>query len=163
VELRFSAEAQDYENAHRSSPRQVRTWEILYFALTFVPLFFAGVGLVGAGFPLAGWVCVGLSITIAIATYEIPRVRRRRQFRTSPSAAEERVIKINETGVATVSPNVSAQYGWQAFTRYRETDLSFLLFGSPYVAGVWIPKRVMSPEQIEELRGILNARLPTRV
>jgi SRSO17 transposase len=105
---------------------------------------------------------MGLSIAIAFAAYEVPRARRRQQFRTSPFARGERALTINENGIATTFPNATAQYGWQAFTRYRETDLSILLFTSPYSIGVWIPKREMSPQQIDELRHILKARLPVR-
>ena len=105
---------------------------------------------------------MGLSIAIAFAAYEVPRSRRRRQFRISPFAAGERVLTINERGIAAIFPNATAQYGWQAFTRYRETELSILLFTSPCSIGVWIPKREMSSQQIDELRHILKARLPVR-
>lgn len=162
MELRFSPKEEDWENAFRSSPRQGRMWDTFQFALTFVPLFFVGAGLVDAGSSVAGWSCMGLSIAIAFAAYEVPRARRRRQFRTRPFASGERTLTINENGIATTFPNATAQYGWQAFTRYRETELSILLFTSPYSIGVWIPKREMSPQQIDELRHILKARLPVR-
>jgi len=162
VELRFSPKEEDWENAFRSSPRQGRTWDTFQFVLTFVPLFFAGAGLVNAGSSVAGWSCMGLSIAIAFAAYEVPRARRRRQFRTSPFAAGERTLIIDENGIATTFPNAMAQYGWQAFTRYRETELSILIFTSPRTIGVWIPKREMSPQQIDELRHILKGRLPVR-
>lgn len=105
---------------------------------------------------------MGLSIAIAFAAYEVPRAQRRRQFRSSPFAAGERVLTFNENGIAAIFPNAAAQYGWQAFTRCRETELSFLLLTAPYSIGLWIPKRAMSPQQIEELRHILKARLPER-
>jgi hypothetical protein len=162
VELRFSPEEEDWENVIRSSPKQGRVWNTFQFVLTFVPLFFLGAGLVDAGFSVAGWFCMGFAIAIAFAAYEVPRARRRRQFRTSPFAAGERVLTINANGIAAIFPNATAQYGWQAFTRCRETELSFLLLTAPYSIGLWIPKREMSPQQIEELRHILKARLPAR-
>jgi hypothetical protein len=137
-------------------------WNTFQFALTFVPLFLVGAGLVDAGFSVAGWFCMGLSIAIAFAAYEVPRARRRRQFRSSPLAPGERTLAINEKGIAAVFPNATAQYGWQAFMRYRETELSFLLLTSPHTVGLWIPKREMSPQQIEELRHLLKAQLPAR-
>ncbi len=134
----------------------------MQFALTFVPLFFLGGGLVEAGYSVTGWFCVGSSIAIAIAGFEVPRARQRRLFRTSPFTTGERALTINEDGIAAIFPNATAQYGWQAFTRYRETELSFLLLSSSDETGLWIPKRVMSPQKIEELRYILKARLPAR-
>jgi hypothetical protein len=160
VELRYLPNAEDWENANRSLPKKWRAWDTFQFAISFVPLFFIGAGLVGSGNTVAGFLCMGLSIAIALGAYEVPKARRRRQFRNSPLTDGERILRVNENGVAADFPNATVQYGWQAFTRYRETDLSFLLFSSADQIGVWIPKRVMSPLQIEELRHILKARLP---
>jgi hypothetical protein len=62
-------------------------------------------------------------------------------------------------GIAAISPSGSWQVVWQAFTQYRETKASFLLLTAPYTVGMYIPKRVMSPEQITELREMLKIRL----
>lgn len=138
----------------------MRIWHTLQFALTFVPIFFLGAALGASGSEVAGWLVMGLSIAIALAGYEVPRVRRRRQFRSSLNAAGEITLVINESGIAGSFPNHKAQYEWQAFTRYRETELSILLFTSPESVGLWIPKRAASSQQIEELRRLLKKRLP---
>jgi hypothetical protein len=134
----------------------------LQFLLTFVPLFFVGAIFVDAGFGITGWICMVLSIAVAFAAYEVPRARQRRLFGTSPLATGQRVLTFDDDGIAAIFPNSIAHYEWQAFARYRETDLSFLLLASPYRVNLWVPKREMSPQQIEELRYILNARLPAR-
>ena len=159
MELRFSPNEEDFINANRGAPRERRVWDTIQFGLTFVPLFFVGVGLVDAGSPVAGWSCMGLSIAIAFAAYEVPRARQRRRFRATPRATEERVLTISKDGIAAIHTYANWQREWQAFTSYRETEASFLLLIAPYTVGLYIPKRVMSPEQIKELREMLRTRL----
>jgi len=146
-------------NANRGAPREGRVWDTFQFVLTFVPLFLLGAGLAASGFSAVGWFCVGLSVVIALAAYEVQRARRRRRFRATPRATEERVLTIGKDGIAAISPSGTWQLVWQAFTQYRETEASFLLLTAPYTVGLYIPKRVMSPEQIKELREILKIRL----
>jgi hypothetical protein len=148
MELRFFPSEEVWLNALRSLPRQGRAWDTFQFALTFVPLFFVGAGLAASEFTTAGWFCMGSSFVIALAAFEVPRLRRRRRFRATPSATEARVLTIAEDGISAISPNSRCQYGWQAFTQYRETNLCFLLLSAPYAVTLYIPKRVMSPEQI---------------
>src|SRR5258708_29809394 len=94
MELRFSPNEEDWMNANRGAPREGQVWDTFQFVLTFVPLFFLGAGLAASGFPAVGWFCLGLSIVIALAAYEVPRARRRRRFRTTPRATEERGLTI---------------------------------------------------------------------
>ncbi len=58
-----------------------------------------------------------------------------------------------------VDTNVSsADVKWEAFLRYRETPKLFLLFVQKGAAQ-FIPKRVLSSEQADELRRLLVARV----
>jgi len=159
MELRYSPNEEDWMSASRGVPREGRVWDTFQFLLTFVPLFFLGAGLAASGFSTAGWFCAGSSIVVALAAYEVPRARRRRRFRATPRATEERVLTIGKDSIAATSPSGSWQLVWQAFTQYRETEASFLLLTAPHTVGLYIPKRVMSPEQIKELREILKIRL----
>jgi hypothetical protein len=159
MEFRFTPNEEDWMNANRGAPREGRVWDTVQFVLTFVPLFFLGAGLAASGFSAAGWFCVGSSIVIALAAYEVPRARLRRRFRATPRATEERGLTIGKHSIAAISPTGSWQFVWQAFAQYRETKTSFLLLTTPYTVGLYIPKREMSPEQIKELREMLKIRL----
>ena len=99
------------------------------------------------------------SIGVALAGYEVPRSQQRRLFRSSPSAGRERSVVVDENGIEVVFPHGHSQLDWSGFTEYRETKNSFLFFTSPERVAIWIPKRVMSAAQIEELRGILRTHL----
>jgi hypothetical protein len=157
MQIRFTPTEQDWRSAIQGAPRSA--WGSLQFFLTFVPLFFLGGYLGAGGYQVAGWSCAIASIGIALASYEVPRLHQRKEFRTSSSAQGERSVSVDETGITITVPHGHSQYDWRAFTQYRETKSSFLVFMSSQRVSFWIPKRVMSAAQIEELRGILKIRL----
>ena len=160
MEFHFLPKEEDWQNARDLSPRSA--WSMFQFLLSFTTLFLLGGVLITEGFSVAGWLCVVLSIGIALASYEVPRILQRRLFRASPFAKGEWFITINDDGIAVKFPMLKSESEWRAFTHYRETKAVFALFASTDQIGPWIPKREMSGEQIEELRRILNTRLSRR-
>ena len=132
MEIRFSLTEKDYENTALSLELVVpRQWRV---------------------WDIFQW-------CMSFIPWEVPRLRRKKHFRTSPFTAAERILTIDDRGVSAVLHNCMFRYEWEAFTRYRETQFTFLLLTSSYDGFAWIPKRVMSPPQIEELRQQLKARL----
>jgi hypothetical protein len=69
-------------------------------------------------------------------------------------------LSLPSTGMARLQPHATGEsrLDWRAYTKYKETGDVFLLFVSPH-RYTWIPKSAMSPAQIEELRGLLRARM----
>jgi hypothetical protein len=133
------------------------------FILSFAPVGVVGLIVLSNGGDLVtGLVLLALSFAIAIAGYEVPRLERGRLFHAMHHAKEERVYHIGEQEVTASSSFFKVQYEWRTFTSYRETDSLFALFTSPHQLGPWFPKRVLSPEQITELRQLLKAKLSAR-
>jgi len=157
MKILFSPLPEDWRELLRVAPRS--GWHTFQFLISFVPLFLMGSFLRAEGLATAGLISLVLSIGIALASYEAPRVLQRRLVRTAPSANDERLLTVNNNGISATLSFSNAEYQWQAFTRYRETKAVFALFASPYQVAMWIPKRAMSQAQIEELRGLLAARL----
>ena len=131
------------------------------FILLLGLLFLVGIYLLDHNFPVTGGLWLALSAFIGIGIYEIPRIQARRGLRSNPSAQGEIVIVFNDKGIVATFPTGESRLDWGAFTKYKETQTVFLLFYSPH-RYTGIPKRVMSPEQIKELRGLLKARISTR-
>jgi len=156
MNLRYSPEVDDWLDALRATPGSF--WNVIQFLLTFVPIFVLGYILGTEGFVLVAWICVASSIAIAFAGYEVPRMLLRRQFNAAPTAKGERLLTINNENMVSSLPSVEARYRWDAFTHYRETKGVFVLFVSPRQVGFWIPKRVMSREQIQELRHLCETK-----
>ena len=159
MEIRFTPTEGDGLNAMRASstPR----WSMFLFILLLALLFLVGIYLIDHDLPVAGWVWLALSAVLGIAVYEVPRIQVRRSLRSSPSAQGEIVFVLDDKGTVATFPTGESRLEWRAYTKYQETGSIFLLFFSPY-RYTSIPKRAMSPEQIEELRGLLNARILTR-
>ena len=121
-------------------------------------MFLVAIFLINYGFTVIGWSWLALSIAMGIATYEVPRIQLRRNFRATPSARGEIVLTIDERGTETSFANGRTQLDWGAYTRYRESAGFFLLYVSP-ARYSWIPKRSMSVQQIDDLRSILRDKI----
>ncbi|MGA8313339.1 MAG: YcxB family protein [Terriglobales bacterium] len=128
---------------------------MLLFVLLLGLLFLVGVFLIDHDFLLAGWLWLVLSAGIGIGVYEVPRIQVRRSLKNNPSAQGEIVYTFDDKGSLATFPTGESRLDWGAYTKYKETGPMFLLFFSPY-RFTSIPKRAMSPEQVEELRGLLK-------
>jgi hypothetical protein len=156
MEIRFKPTEEDGLNALRSST--MPSWGMFLFVLLLGLLFLVGIFLINHDFLLAGWLWLALSAAIGIGVYEVPRIQVRRSLRNNPSAHGEIVYIFDDKGSFATFPMGESRLDWGAYTKYKETGPMFLLFFSPY-RYTWIPKRAMSPEQAEELRGLLKERI----
>jgi hypothetical protein len=159
MEIRFRPTEEDGLNAIRSL--SMPSWSMYLFVLLLALLFLVGIYLINHDLSVAGWLWLALSAVIGIAVYEVPRIQVRRSLRNSPSAQGEIVYVLDDKGTVATFPTGESRLDWRAYTKYKESGTIFLLFVSPY-RYLSIPKRVMSPEQMEELRGLLKARIVTR-
>jgi hypothetical protein len=159
MEIRFRPTEEDGLNAIRSLSMPI--WSMYLFVLLLALLFLVGIYLINHDLSVAGWLWLALSAVIGIAVYEVPRIQVRRSLRNSPSAQGEIVYVLDDKGTVATFPTGESRLDWRAYTKYKESGTIFLLFVSPY-RYLSIPKRVMSPEQMEELRGLLKARIVTR-
>ena len=128
------------------------------FVLLLALLFLVGIYLINQTFPVAGWLWLVMSAGIGIAVYEVPRIQVKRCLRCSPSARGEIVLALDDEGTVATFPTGESRLNWRAYTKYKETGSMFLLFFSPY-RYMSIPKRAMTPKQIEELRALVKARI----
>lgn len=98
----------------------------------------------------AAWVWIGMG--------KIYLLSARSQFAKSPALREPRRIEFNDDGVKTDSGIASSQARWKAFLRYVESKDTFLLYTSP-ACFVIVPKRVLQPEQMNELRHLFQTHV----
>ena len=159
MEIRYRPTEEDGLNALRAS--SMPQWNMFLFVLLLILLFLVGIYLIDHDLSLIGWMWLTLSALIGIAVYEVPRMKVWKALRNNPSAQGEIIFVLNDKGTAATFPTGESRLDWRAYTKYRETETIFLLFFSPYRC-MSIPKRVMSPEQIEELRSLLRTRISTR-
>ena len=159
MEVRYELRQEDVSDALRAV--RAPQWVTFLFFLLLALLFLVGIYLIDHDFSVAGWIWLALSFAIGIATYEAPRIQAVRAIRRIPSLQGEIVLILNEEGTAATFPTGKSELEWRAYTKYRETANLFLLFVAPSRYTL-IPKRVMSPKQINDLRMLLNARIPAK-
>jgi YcxB-like protein len=82
----------------------------------------------------------------------------KKQFTKSPALREPRRIEFSDEGVKTDSAMGSSQVSWKSFLRYAESEDTFLLYTSPVVFEI-VPKRALQPEQVDELRRLMQAHI----
>lgn len=154
--IRYRPTEEDGLNAMRAT--SMPSWGMFLFVLLLGLLFLVGIYLINHNFPVAGWLWLALSVVIGIAVYEVPRFQVKRNLRSSPSAQGEIVLALDEEGTVATFPTGESRLNWQAYTKYKESGSMFLLFVSPnrYMS---IPKRVMTPQEIEDLRALVKARI----
>ena len=96
------------------------------------------------------WIWIGMG-----GSYQLSA---RIQFSKNPVLREPRRLEITDEGVKTDAGIASSQMSWKAYLRFVEGKDSFLLYTSP-VCFVIIPKRVLQPAQVDELRQILKMNI----
>jgi YcxB-like protein len=156
MEIRYTPTSEDSLNALRASPRPA--WALSLFVLLLSLMFVVGIYLIDHDLTAIGWVWLAASVALGIAVYEAPRIQTRRALKTTPSAQGEIAITFADAGTMATYPTGKSELEWRAYTRYKETEHGFLLFLSSY-RSIFIPKRVMSPEQVRELRSLLSSHL----
>jgi hypothetical protein len=155
IEVRFRPMTEDVvEGARGSSSPWWVTW---LFVLLLSLLFLIGLILIDLHHTTIGSIWLALSVVFGFAVYEAPVLEARRSLASNPSAQGEIVITMDDRGVTMTFPTGHSVLQWRAFTRYKETGKVFLIFGSN--RGTCIPKRVMSDEQIQQVRGLLSSRV----
>jgi hypothetical protein len=157
MEIRFTLTEQDVLKATRSvsQPR----WATFIFVLLLGLLFLVGIFLVDHGFSLIGWLWLGLSVGLGFAMYERPRLETRKRIRESGLTDGEMSVMLSPDGTKTEFPPAwKADLAWDAYSRFVENQDAFLLHyrGGGYTL---IPKRVLSTEQMAELRNLLHSHL----
>ena len=154
-------EAQDlvaaYQLHHRAKLRNWRT--AVWGGLALLAL----VGLVialGEGWPavaavLVGGVVGGFSVPAMMLRWRVPAVARR-VFRQQQQLNEKTDLAWNADGLRVRTPNLDGRTPWAHFRRWREDGRVVLLYHSDALFQ-FIPKRVLNPEQLADLRAYAAA------
>jgi YcxB-like protein len=163
--LHFQFTLDDYRNAFRAHFRKgasaLTRWTLRVGLVIGVFFFLAGVLLFVTGQRALSVVLVPFllgALWTWIGTGQTYQLSARSQFAKNPMLREPRTIELNEDGVNTDAGIASSQMSWQAYLRYVESKDTFLLYTSP-ACFVIIPKRILQPEQMSELRQLMHAHI----
>ena len=115
--------------------------------------------------PFAQAVLSGLPWVILLAFWAwliyfgAPAWAARQIERRYPAFAGQQVRTLSHDGLRWISPGSTQEYQWSAVYRVVETDEFVLIFVTTQAAQ-FIPKRLITPEQLLQLRALLAEALP---
>jgi len=158
MELRYKLTDADVRNMVRASSRPL--WALLLFALLLALMLAAGVYLIDQDLPEIGWPWLAVSAALGVAVYAVPPIRIRRAMRRSPHFQQENMTVISDEGIESTFGGGKSQLQWLAYTKWKETAHLFVL--TSVYGDRFIPKRVMSHVEVEELRALLKAHIPSK-
>jgi hypothetical protein len=157
MELRYKLTNEDITDMLHVSSRPL--WALLLFAVLLAGMFAVGIYLVGHDLGEVGWIWLAISALLGIVVYALPRFQIRRELRRRPDLQGEIVLLLGPAGIEVTFATGKSQLQWRAYSKYRETAHLFVLTASSS-GSRFIPKRAMSPQQVEELRSLLRAQIP---
>jgi len=88
----------------------------------------------------------------------VPRWNARKQFLKQPGAQGQRTVLIDDSGIHWRWNGGSSDIAWKNYVRSLEAKKQFLLYTSPACFNI-IPKRVLTPEGLLELRSLLKQNI----
>ena len=160
MELRYKLTNEDITNILRASSRPL--WALVLFALLLAGMFAVGIYLVGHDLAGVGWIWLAISAVLGVVVYAVPPIQIRRELRRRPDLQGEIVLFLSPEGIEVTFATGKSQLQWRAYSKYRETAHLFVLTASSS-GSRFIPKRVMSPQQLEEMRGLLRTQIPSKL
>lgn len=110
----------------------------------------------------ADWGKVFFGLTLPILLLFIPQFSRaalRKQYRSTPLLQESQSLQADFSGLHFRSQSSSSDTAWSTFLGFTEDKHNFLLIRQGNLIFVAIPKRVLSEQQIEEVRSVFETYL----
>jgi hypothetical protein len=163
--VNFQFTLDDYRNAFRAHFQKgasVFTRCALRLGLVIGALFLlAGILLVITGQRALNVVLVPILIGafwIWLGTGKIFMLSARSRFAKNPTLREPSRVEFNDDGGKSDAGFACSQAEWKAYLRYVESKDTFLIYTSP-ACFVIVPKRVLQPEQVDELRQLFQTHI----
>ena len=102
------------------------------------------------------------ALVIGLFPFYFLPFRFRRTYRKMPLFLERRSAEINDASVVFHSPSVNSETTWNAYSKFAEDPSNFVLYMQGNRMFVPIPKRELSPADIDELRALFRINLPRK-
>lgn len=165
IQLRYTLSFEDYLSAQRLHAR--RNWWLamnLFLARFVVPVLGICLILIAAldfRVHVTGTLsaaCLGLGIFLTLYPWYYA-ARLKRCYRRTRTGSEEQLVEIGEESIHMQAEAGTSDLVWKAVGFFREDKNVFLLYLAP-AKFILLPKRVLAPEQIVQLRSLAAAKCP---
>jgi hypothetical protein len=165
MEINFELALQDFYDSIRAHRTRSAFSKWSYRLLLFILCFGPGICLINLVFnPLSRFLEDGLPLLLLgafwlLVLWILPKWNVRRQFIKQPSAHGPKKLSLDAAGLHWKWSGGSTDLEWQHFTRVLESKKQFLFYSSPVVFNV-LPKRVLTVDQMADIRKLLATYLP---
>ena len=157
MQLTFKLTRRDFYDAvvaHRN--KTFRKWVYLSLALSNFALgIYSFAESTEASVVVRSMPIILIAVFWAYVFWGHPWLSARKQYLKQPAAQSRRTVTFDEAGTHQRWNGSSTDVTWSNYTRLLESERSLLLFSSPVCCSL-IPKRVLTPEQIAELRKLFE-------
>jgi hypothetical protein len=155
IEFTKTVTVSEYAEAVQRHNRRRKLFGYVYMAVIGLVFLALGYGFV-VYMALGGAVILFLIWQVVWPLFVLPY-----QYQKAKLLQGEFSVVADDEGMVVVSEEMQSRTLWKAFTKFVESRQSFLLYLSPNLF-VITPKRCLTPEQQEELRGFLSHILDPR-
>lgn len=170
MEIQYQLTERDFREA-MFAHRKVRPFQRWFYrgliALVVVLLGFAALVLLGAAIthdlkPAMNIIpLIGLIVAWAGLIWLVPPWMAKTQFRKQPAVQSARSVKVDDAGLRSSWDGGSAESAWKNYIGIFESKNEILLYTSPACFNI-LPKRALTPEQLEEFRTLAKENISTK-
>jgi hypothetical protein len=164
MEISYELTQKDFTEsfaAHRHRRSAVNWIRAVAFWVTILGLAFLLFGAIRTGNTRALMPLFILAIFWLLILGGLPlSISARRQFLKQPGAHGPRTAVFDAAGTHWRWNGGSSDVEWKNYIRSLEGENQILLYTSPACFNI-LPKRAMTPEQLGDLRSLLNQNIPT--
>ena len=159
MEIHFQCNLADYDEALKARWSMKRTKILVVSVFAFILIAQMIAVNLGVRQGTAGVVIIIFCLTLSfgISVWQPRWIRK--DFQSHPNFQREHTLRIDDEGLHWKTEVDQSDTRWIAYRGYQETRNLFLFYLGKRLVQV-VPKRAMSDAELEELRGLLQAKLP---
>jgi hypothetical protein len=165
MQFEYRVSLNDLEEFRKLQARSIdaKIWFLLAGFLTIV---YSSIFLTGGGLSIVHFLLqivlpnLAIIAIAVVATNLLQKYLLKRQWRQLKILNCETAVEVDEEEIATTTDISKTTVKWAAYTHWKETENLFLLYQSNNCANIF-PKRAFGDSiQMDELRELLNSKLP---
>lgn len=162
LSLNYYITQDDFVAAQRAHQRR-NTWGKVQYGVGMVLLgWFLLLALFSLIFTPRVWMNYTLPLLLAGAYLYIYYFAHRLSYRKNAGLFSEVAVEIGGEGVHVLTAHSESTVPWSSYRRWVESEKVFLLYMGERTFNI-IPKRILSVEQLEELRKLLTEKVRSTV
>ncbi len=159
ISLTYHITQADFVAAQRAHQRRNTSGKIQFGLGVFLFGWFVFLAVFSAIFTPRVWLNYTLPLVLAGAYLYLYYFAHRIAYRKNASLFSDIAVDIGDEGVHVLTPNSESTVPWPRYHKWLESEKVFLIYMGERTFNI-IPKRILGPEQQEELRGLLQRHLP---